>query len=179
MPTDPPPTLTPFPHTLVQGQHLWPRQRILGRRALVRHVGGRWWGKEVVRSKEPGRINTKVGPRPKPSDGSSLDWDKDVPCSRNGDLKVITLIYPKSYSLVVVRQYKVYVIRKASRDNTQEHKGAQEAGRWNKRLAPAVTLLSVHRKMWRPWPRASACISQGSHCIWPCTEPRLLTCWVR
>lgn len=55
-----------------------------------------------------------VGPRPKPSDGSSLDRDKEVPCSRNGDLKVITLIYPKSYSLVVVRQCRVYVIRKAS-----------------------------------------------------------------
>lgn len=99
-------TLTPFPHTLVQGQHLWPRQRIFGRLALVRHVSGRWWWeKKVVRSKEPGRINTRVGPGPKPSDGSSLDWDKEeVPCSRNGDLNVITLIYPKSYSLVVVRQ---------------------------------------------------------------------------
>lgn len=36
---------------------------------------------------------------------------------------MITLIYPKSYSLVVVRQCRVYIIRKASRDKNPRAQG--------------------------------------------------------
>lgn len=62
---------------------------------------------------------------------------------------MITLIYPKSYSFVVVGQCRTYIIRKASRETIQEYKDAQETGRTDKCLDTAITLLPFQREMRR------------------------------